>query len=337
VCGGKGQVGVRRTITQQVVRADRFDFKVGEGDSKIDPTGLSEDMKTALTSGTAFTLAETDSGGNSFIMDFRGYNSCHEIVVHLRGVDNAFLYTTCGDRCDPVSKPQLFDYVSEGTMRELGEIASDTDRDFNERRLSAVSVLKNNEVLTRTVKGMDTVLASVLGSRCKKAGINYQSIRNPEDWHRDPQLRSIVSKARPEYLARVSGLLRTNAGYFISKEFANEMAVSLVNLMPLMAREKRGGAVWNATSILTWMVTGLIMFLSPNYVTAAVMLLISMLLAVGVSLVGTRNLFVYMLTSNPGITHFGRRIPNMRPDLMAGVKFLAVNLCVIMFVIVLCG
>ncbi len=337
-CHGKGQIGVRRTIVQQIVRSNRFDFKIGEGESKIDPAGLSDDMKAALTQGTAFDLAEEEAASNSHMMDFRGLNTCHEIMVHLRGVDAPFLYTTCGDGCDPISKPQLFDFVSQAAMSEIGEIASDTKRDFNERRVAACNALEANEVLTRTVRGMDTILTSVLESHCRKAGIDFLSVTDPEDWRTEPDLRAIISKARPEYIARVSVLLRQNASYFISKEFADAMAANLVNLVPFMARENPGTVMmWNAASILAWFVTGLIMFLFPSPGMALVLFLLSAVLAVGVSLMGTRNLLIYIFTSKFGITHLGRRIPNMKPDIMSAVKFLVINLFVIMIIAVLNG
>ncbi|MGN0908282.1 MAG: hypothetical protein ACI4NA_01560 [Succinivibrio sp.] len=332
-CHGKGLTGVRRSITQQVVRSCSFSYAIGSGKDATDGSELSERDRAAMCAETAFEKVRMQQEGGTCIADFSGRNSYHQIKVKLRGSENEFLCTACGDRCELISRPFLFDNLCAPFLKQVSDIVSSRTHSLSSKQAALCDAMASNGIIAATVRGMDAIVTTAYEDGCKRFGLAFSKLAEAES-NGDQGFGVMQAKVRPEITRRVAALLRQNASFFASEPFCGEVAARLVSLLPLMTRrDPDSGLIWNAACIVTWFTTGVALFLAPYVLVAAMFFFISLLSPFAISFFGTRSLLFYLAASRLRMTHLGKKMPDMKPDALAAVKYLFVNTAVIVIML----
>lgn len=330
-CHGKGLTGVRRTITQQITRSCSFSYQIGTGKDATDGSELSEQDRQALCAETGFEKIQTQQEGGVCYADFTGRNSYHQIKVRLLESGAEFLCTACGDRCEFISRPSLFDNLCSKFLKQVSSIVSDRARAISYKQTALCDAFASNGIIAATVRGMDAIVTTVYEDGCRRFGLNFAKLAEAESTDADQSFRVMQAKVRPEIVRRVASLLRQNASFFASEAFCAEVAERLVSLLPVLTkRDPDSGMIWNAACIVTWFTTGVVLYMTGCMVPIAVMFfLISLIAPLAISFFGSRSLLYYLAALRLRLTHLGKKLPDMKPDALAAVKYLFVNTAVI--------
>ena len=333
-CHGKGLTGVRRTIVQQITRSCSIGYLDGEGNNAHECSDLSEIDKSVLSRETGFEMVSEQSGDGYCLEVFSGRNSFHQIKVKLKDNNTEFLCTACGDGCELISRPFLFDNLCVPFLKRVSEIVSYKNHPLSYQQVEVCQAIASNQIIASTVRGMDTIITTAYEDGCKRFGLNFMKLAEAESEGIDQSFRIMQAKVRPDLTRRVAMLLRQNASFFASEEFCSEVAGRLVSLVPFLIRKDPDrGLIWNAASIVSWFTTGFIMFFRPVAAMAVVVFLLSLLIPPLVSLIGTRSMIFYCAASRLKITHLGKKIPDMKPDALSTVKYLFVNTAIIVIML----
>ena len=333
-CHGKGFTGVKRTITQQIARSCSFSYQIGEGKKATDGSELSEQDRQALVSETAFEKLQTQQEGGICHADFAGRNSYHQIRIKLSQSGSEFLCTACGDRCEFISRPYLFDSLCAPFLKEVSSILSSRAHSVSSKQIALCGAISSNGIIASTVRGMDAIVTTVCEDGCKRFGLSFAKLAEAESDGTDLSYRVMLSKIRPEISRRVAVLLRQNASFFASEAFCNEVADRLASLVPLLTRrDPDSGVIWNASCIVTWFATGVALYLAPYTGVAVMFFLMTLMAPVAISFFGTRSLLYYISAARLHLTHLGKKLPDMKPDALSAVKYLFVNTAILVIML----
>ena len=333
-CHGKGFTGVRRTITQQIARSCSFSYQIGSGKKASDGSELSEQDRQALVSETPFEKVQTVQDGGICHADFTGRNSYHQIRVKLSENGSEFLCTACGDRCEFISRPYLFDSLCAPFLKEVSSILSNRAHAVSSKQIALCGALSSNGIIAATVRGMDAIVTTVCEDGCKRFGLSFAKLPEAESEGTDLSYRVMLSKIRPEIVRRVAVLLRQNASFFASEAFCTEVADRLASLVPLLIRrDPDSGMIWNAACIVTWFATGVALYFAPYMGVAVMFFLMSLLSPLAISFFGTRSLLYYISAARLHLTHLGKKLPEMKPDALCAVKYLFVNTAILVIML----
>jgi hypothetical protein len=255
--------------------------------------------------------------------------------VKLTQNGKEFLCTACGDSCELISRPFLFDTLCLPFLKEVSSIVSSRrPRALSYQQTELCDAIESNGIIASTVRGMDSIITTVYEDGCRRFGLNFSKLAAAENRGTDQSYRVMQAKVRPDLVRRVAVLLRQNASFFASESFCKEVAERLVSLIPYFTRrDPDSGMIWNAACIVTWFTTGVTLFMAPMTPVAVMLFLLSLLAPLAVTLLGTRSLIYYLAASRLHITHLGKRLPDMKPDALAAVKYLSVNTAVIVIML----
>lgn len=240
-----------------------------------------------------FSLQEAEEKHDGF---FRLNYVAHAKVNYLRfaiaGIDKVFDFYVLRDTLTVLQIPPVLDTVYSKFNARLTDVAVSRTAVKLETKIKVFQMLCRSPFFNALLKGFEADFDAV--SRLLKNQTALEDAYTSKRFTMKQKLSSVLARRKEELSTALAKKLTENTYHLMSYPFAKDCSMLLVEFMSnLKFRPKKMNSYWSVSIIMTWSFVFAAALFVPHPAVIGAGIVASIMVALGVSYFGTRNLQLY--------------------------------------------